>query len=664
MTFRLHLGKDLEDGLVLVDQESSALDAHHFFAIHIFFFEHVKIIADLLIHIGEQGVVEAVLLGELLLRLGRVATDAEHDGSSLLQLLQLIAKAAGLNGAARRIGARIEKQHHWLAGKTAQRNFVTVLIFQREVLDLLSLFHRVSLEYGLAAMQTRGDCEYDSSIGCGGRAVGCLLSWKSGLRAIAIFLLLPSLAAFAQSGSHKHDPETTLPIPGEKKPVKPLVKAPRAVAVLEWSADAPDTQKTVVIAAAGSSATPAVPTPTAAIPGAASGDIPKTARLVPVSIFYQGDYQDAGVYMSQPAPLAVVAGTVYALESAGDPVGFFSLHDASRVQDAWVGFGAWSPLHPVGKAEVSAEDARPHYKGAADGAKKDAGSPAAASGSASKSGTSGGSAGSDSSGDDPDRPTLHRHAPVAANTHDGIADTENVPDPGADPNRPHIRRGRPTDDQTSLPEMLETPENLRQTAAVSDSSVIDDRSFAHLWSDEKERAQAQNQMQTLALKQIAAFQKQRTQAASKAIVGAAPKATAGAATKTPAQSRAATNKSAMTAVPTLVQIQFAAYDLAYQDDPTYVFAAQNSDPGPNQIYVVVVARPDIYGELQVAFSAVTTASQLYLTPRYRLVDAVDSNGDGRAELLLEARNADGRRFVIMQVYRGVATQVFETGLLP
>jgi hypothetical protein len=491
--------------------------------------------------------------------------------------------------------------------------------------------------------------------------VGCLLSWKPGLGAIAIFLLLPSLAAVAQSGSHKHEPETTLPIPGEKKTVKPAVKPPRAVAVLEWSADAPDTHKTVVITATGSSATPAIPTPTAAIPGAASGDIPKTARMVPVSIFYQGDYQDAGVYMSQPAPLAVVAGTVYALESAGDPVGFFSLHDASRVQDAWVGFGAWSPLHPVGKAEVSAEDARPHYKGAAGDAKKDA-SGAASTSSASKSAASGSGAGDESS-DDPERPTLHRHAPISAGAHDGIADTENVPDPGADPNRPHIRRGRPTDDQASLPEMLETPKNLRQTAAVSDASVIDDRSFAHLWADERERAQAQEQMQTLALKQIAAFQKQRTQGASKSIVGAAPK-TAGSATKTPARSRATTNKSATAAVPALVQIQFAAYDLAYQDDPTYVFAAQSSEPGPNQLYVVVVARPDIYGELQVAFSAVTTASQLYLTPRYRLVDAVDSNGDGRAELLLEARNSDGRRFVILQVYRGVATQVFETGLLP
>jgi len=43
---------------------------------------------------------------------------------------------------------------------------------------------------------------------------------------------------------------------------------------------------------------------------------------------------------------------------------------------------------------------------------------------------------------------------------------------------------------------------------------------------------------------------------------------------------------------------------------------------------------------------------------------VDGEGDGRAELLLEARNMDGRRFVLLDVYRGAANKVFETGLLP
>jgi hypothetical protein len=473
-----------------------------------------------------------------------------------------------------------------------------------------------------------------------------LSSLKSGLRIVAILLFLPSLMAIAQHGGHNQKQDQTVPeIPGAAKPKKPEVKPARAVAVLEWSADAPDAHKPVLNAAMDKSAKPAVPTPTAAIPGAASGDIPKTARLVPISIFYQGDYQDAGVYMSQPAPLAVMAGNVYALESAGDPAGFFTLHDASRVQDAWVAFGSWSPLHPAAKAGTGGDEERPHYKG------RDADAKTASSASKSAASQSGDS--TSEPAEDPDRPTLHRHAPVSAGAHDGIADTEDVPDPGADPNRPRIRRGKQSDDSASLPEMLETPKNLRQTVAVSDAATIDDRSFAHPWADEKERASAQERMQALAMKQIAAFQKQQTAATAKAVAATGPIKPTG--MKKPVNRPAAL---------TLTQIQFAAYDLAYQDDPTYVFAAQTPDPGPNQIYVVVIARPDIYGELQVAFSAVTTASQLYLTPRYRLVDAVDANGDGRAELLLEARNTDGRRFVLMQVYRGVATEVFHTGLLP
>ncbi len=498
--------------------------------------------------------------------------------------------------------------------------------------------------------------------------MGGLLSWKSGLGIFAILLFLPAAAAVAQRGGHTADKDKdAATIPGPPKPSKPEVKPARAVAVLEWSADATDPHQTVVSGTAGK---PALPTPTAAIPGATSGDIPKTARLVPVSIFYQGNYQDAGVYMSQPAPLAVISGTVYALESAGDPAGFFTLHDASRVHDSWFAFGSWSPLHPAAKASAGGDEDRPRYK---TGAKADAGggksaaaNPPAAGGSASPA------------PEDPDRPTLHRHAPVSESKHDGIANTDDVPDPGADPNRPHIRRGRQNDDHNSLPEMLETPKNLRQTVAVSDAATIDDRSFGHAWADEKERAQAQNQMQTLALKQIAAFQKQQADAANNTANKAAKNAAtagkaapAGKPTASAKGSAAAQRRTARAKTPanqatelTLTQIQFGAYDLAYQDDPTYVFAAQTPDPGPDQLYVVVIARPDIYGELQVAFSAVTKASQLYLTPRYRLVDAVDSNGDGRAEVLLEARNEDGRRFVLFEVYRGVATQVFETGVLP
>jgi hypothetical protein len=68
--------------------------------------------------------------------------------------------------------------------------------------------------------------------------------------------------------------------------------------------------------------------------------------------------------------------------------------------------------------------------------------------------------------------------------------------------------------------------------------------------------------------------------------------------------------------------------------------------------------------LQVIFSSVTNGAELSLNPRYRLVDAVDANGDGRAELLMESRNLDGRRFLLLDVYRGQAEKVFETGLVP
>src|ERR1700691_254752 len=54
----------------------------------------------------------------------------------------------------------------------------------------------------------------------------------------------------------------------------------------------------------------------------------KESRLVPIAIWDGAQYQPGGLYLAQPAPLAVVAGTQYELESAGKPKGLFNIKDA------------------------------------------------------------------------------------------------------------------------------------------------------------------------------------------------------------------------------------------------------------------------------------------------------------------------------------------------
>ena len=484
-------------------------------------------------------------------------------------------------------------------------------------------------------------------------------------------LALPPCCAAQQQDRTRQAAEQAAP---RKK--KPTVPQPRAVAVLEWAPEsapkssAPAMATTPEQIAKMKAELAAVPVAKTEAPS--KDAIPKEARLIPVSIFYQGAYQDAGVYLSQPTPLALQSGNVYELEKAGDPAGTFTVHTTSRAQNAWVAFGDYKPVPPpkavvpnvnivLGPNADDEEGDRPvlrrHHA--------DATTPATASASPVKQETKDAAP---IGADDEDRPKLkHNDTPAPANTTPSqppaaanppaqpVSGTErktsdNYLDPADDASRPHIKKGIYNEPAPALPSLVGHPENLRQTVAVSDAQHTDDHPFTHEWNNDGERQRAQQAMQDLTLKQIAAWQK------------ALPSANAGQPkAKSPVRKTSAKQK---TSQPTLTDVQFAAYDLAYQDEPTYVFTAQSMSTGASPIYVAVVARPDIYGNLQTVFSAVTDDEDLGLTPRYRLVDAVDAKGDGRANLLLEARNADGRRFVLLDVYRGQAEKVFETGLIP
>ena len=475
--------------------------------------------------------------------------------------------------------------------------------------------------------------------------------------------------------------------PPKPKPKKKVtIPPPRAIAVLEWvPADAPAEAATktppVPAMTSGPKLTVSDPnahsTTTAADTVAAPSrlDPPKEARLVPVSVFYDGAYQDAGVYLSQPTPLALQTDTVYDLEKSGDPAGTFTLQSASRKNDSWLAAGNYKPVPPpqaykpnvhLALGPNADEDSdRPVLK-----RRHPEGDTTTASSTNTPAATSAKPAPSDNpvGSDDPDRPKLHRAPasqapaattappastnPAAPSAKPGIATNPRTSDdylnPEDDPARPHIRRGTYTEQNPPLPSLLGDPANLRQTVAVSDAAHTDDHTFTHQWNNDDERLRARRAMQQLALKQIALWQQKQ----------------ASTTTATSAVRKPAPHKTKPPPLPDLAAIQFAAFDLSYQDEPTYVLTAQTATADLAQIFVAVVARPDIYGNLQTVFSSVTSGGQLGVAPRYRLVDAVDANGDGRAELLLESRNLDGRRFLLLDVYRGQAEKVFETGLLP
>ncbi len=65
-----------------------------------------------------------------------------------------------------------------------------------------------------------------------------------------------------------------------------------------------------------------------------TGDLakPTAARLVPVSLFIEGTYQNGGTYYARPIPLALLNGNIYSLEKAGVPEGMVTLDYARHLQ--------------------------------------------------------------------------------------------------------------------------------------------------------------------------------------------------------------------------------------------------------------------------------------------------------------------------------------------
>jgi len=141
VAFRFDFGEDLQQGLVGADDEGGALDAHHFFAIHVLFLEHPKLIADLFVYICEEWVGKVVFFAELALRFGGVAGDSEDDCAGLLKLFKGVAEAAGFDGAARSVRSGIKEEYDWLSGEVGEMDGLILIVLEGEVGNFFVEFH-------------------------------------------------------------------------------------------------------------------------------------------------------------------------------------------------------------------------------------------------------------------------------------------------------------------------------------------------------------------------------------------------------------------------------------------------------------------------------------------------------------------------------------------
>jgi hypothetical protein len=427
--------------------------------------------------------------------------------------------------------------------------------------------------------------------------------------------------------------------------------------------------------------------------------------LVPIAIQVEGKFYDASAYKAEPVPMALERGTVYEAEQAGVPQGLFTISGALHSKTPgtphpWLGAGTYLPQGVEGpKTTRKAEDVPVGIGGGSGGSSDDrprltrgnTAKPAAASppattsgsstpagaGSAEKTGAAtpsassppaSGTAGSASASQNPPKSA----APAAGQASSGPASGQTPPAKESQAQasqskkldnyyRPTLRRGIPAQSAPQEEDPFETsPADKSKTgassgtiaamsappvkfvAAISDAGGPDPRPYKFYWkSGEEDDRRAQ--MIALATDEVQAY----ANALAKNRIPATPPP---AAPKTTAKSHKAPPKPVP---PVLENVQFQTFDVWVNNQPVMILSAEAHFPAapgasaaPEQYSITLAARTDIYGNLRKLYSGVTDKFHLDVTPRLELIDAIDVDGDGRAELLFRETKDSGSGYVI------------------
>ncbi len=219
-----------------------------------------------------------------------------------------------------------------------------------------------------------------------------------------------------------------------------------------------------------------------------TGDVAKPAasRLIPVTLFIDGNLQDAGVYLARPVPMALETGTIFELDQSGVPKGLLDLAFARHLQpaqesaaapydDGWFGYGQYKAL-PTPKLTPSSSKVR-LSKATVQSSKPDTARPHFSSDSKSPDSTSGKSA-STTASSDPDRPTMKRRDDSASSTPSTSATSttsaSSTPSTTAstsksdDPDKPTMKRS--SDSTTAPSDDPDRPTMKRRSDSSSDTS--------------------------------------------------------------------------------------------------------------------------------------------------------------------------------------------------
>jgi cytochrome c553 len=429
-----------------------------------------------------------------------------------------------------------------------------------------------------------------------------------------------------------------------------------------------------------------------------TGDMAKPAasRLIPVSLFIDGKFEDAAVYLARPVPFALASGNLYEIDAAGVAKGTLSLAFARHLiapetattnyDDGWFGYGKFllpaapkpstlrgSSVH-ISLDGLDEDDDRPHFSArsatpgtgdAASGVQSPAASdtPAEDRDRPTLHRSTDSSAANDTKdvpANDPDRPTLRRHASAdAKGSADAASETDGVAALNDDPNRPLLHHGKPTSalNEDDIPKLAGLPadNDLHQMIAVSDAADRATHDFSRDWVDEAEHQAILAKMQTAARAELAAYE------AANAPPAPAPAPAPPHKTNNKLRTSVASLTPPQPAQEALLDERLVGYTLSYGGAATFVYTAHTDGLGSATRYVTLVAQVDMNGEPQLAIQSVTDAAHLDRAPRMRLVDVVDAEASNRASLLFELRAQHSRQFALYRVIGGRAEQIFLTG---
>ncbi len=403
-------------------------------------------------------------------------------------------------------------------------------------------------------------------------------------------------------------------------------------------------------------------------------------RLIPIVIMMDGKFYDAGSYKATPVPMAVDFDIVYEGLRTGVSQGIFTITQPGQLKHAWIAEGTWLP------AGAKAPEKSKKYSAPVI---EDKDAPPVLHRRSEKT-AEGGTDSKDENKDKdknkeqqtPSTPPAKPPAPETAKppAPPETAKTSASDEPIEDPNRPRLRRGKPSSNAdrepfTTFDALTDTapgtsstssgkadakaagsPDTLPQIVtipAVSDAGGPDPRPYTY---DIKpaEEAIYRNKMLALAAAQLQAEARPAEKEAAPA--------------RKKSSSRKSARKSSAPAVsaPDFDDLSLRIFDLSNSNEPVLVFSAKTRPPAASTTgnieepkEITLIARTNLEGEVQKLFFAQTDSRHLDVTPRMELIDAVDADGDGRGELLFRRTFDSGSAYAIYRVTADGLWPLFE-----